>query len=151
MSHAIAITAVLTGVAVVLLAPAAVRHWRASARVRLRPLPTSESINVATEDEAWLADHRRRVAQFPPDIRRGHKHSSNHREEIVASTACGCFYCLRIFAPNEIQDWVDPADDNDDEGTTALCPFCGIDAVIADCSGFPVTLEFLTEMHKYWF
>jgi hypothetical protein len=37
------------------------------------------------------------------------------------------------------------------EGQTALCPKCGVDAVIGDKSGLPITTEFLTTMHGMWF
>ncbi len=34
---------------------------------------------------------------------------------------------------------------------TAFCPLCGIDSVIGDASGIPITQEFLTAMHDKWF
>lgn len=79
-----------------------------------------------------------------PDFIRAHKHSSHHREEILASESCGCFYCLKIYAPSRIQLWTD-AD------TTALCPYCHIDSVIGLKSGYPITVEFLTKMYQHWF
>ena len=33
----------------------------------------------------------------------------------------------------------------------ALCPSCGIDSVIGDASGFPITEEFLVAMEARWF
>ena len=36
-------------------------------------------------------------------------------------------------------------------GLTAICPYCGIDAVLADASGVEVSPEFLHKMHKAWF
>jgi hypothetical protein len=36
-------------------------------------------------------------------------------------------------------------------GQTALCPKCGIDAVIGSKSGYPMTQEFLQAMEKHWF
>lgn len=36
-----------------------------------------------------------------------HKHCSKHRNEIINSESCGYFYCLFVFNPNEILDWVD--------------------------------------------
>lgn len=62
----------------------------------------------------------------------------------MASRLCGCFYCGAIFPPSEIMDW-------GDEGRTALCARCGIDSVIGDRSGFPITSEFLGQMNHYWF
>lgn len=34
---------------------------------------------------------------------------------------------------------------------TALCPYCGIDAVIGESAGYPLTEEFLKKMRDYWF
>lgn len=36
-----------------------------------------------------------------------HQRSIYHRDEIVRSERCGCFYCLGIFPPSEIEAWVD--------------------------------------------
>ena len=62
----------------------------------------------------------------------------------MLSEICGCFYCMAAFPPSEIADWID-------EGKTALCPKCGIDAVIGSASGFPVERGFLRRMRRYWF
>ena len=35
------------------------------------------------------------------------------------------FYCNRIFDAEKIHEWID-----DENGQTAVCPFCGIDSVI---------------------
>ena len=90
------------------------------------------------------------------DIIRAHMHSSVHRTELNASSICGCFYCLSTFAPTKVTEWVDYPPDTPEEkeaelGTTALCPHCGVDSVIGDASGFPITKEFLTQMKSYWF
>jgi hypothetical protein len=82
-------------------------------------------------------------------IQAAHAHSSNHRAEIVASTRCGCFYCLATFPPGQIEEWVD--EDRAGEGQTALCPVCGIDSVLGDRSGFPIEEPFLAAMHAHWF
>jgi hypothetical protein len=73
-----------------------------------------------------------------------HVHASAHRTELAASKACGCFYCFGIFRFAEIVKWTD-------ENQTALCPRCGIDAVLGDASGFPIDATFLRNMHRYWF
>ena len=78
-----------------------------------------------------------------------HHHCSRHRQEVLGSEVCGCFYCCQTFPPSEIEDWVDEIDDG--IGTTALCPRCAIDAVIGSASGIAVTPEFLKEMRKRWF
>ncbi len=84
------------------------------------------------------------------DYIEAHEHSIYHREEILSSKVCGCFYCLEIFSPSEINNWVDVPDDNN-IGQTALCPRCMIDSVIGDKSGYPITKDFLTKMKEYWF
>jgi hypothetical protein len=80
----------------------------------------------------------------PPQIDRAHEHASRHRAEIGASELCGCFYCLRTFAPEEIDRWLAVEE-------TALCPYCGIDSVIGSASGFPITADFLRRMQARWF
>lgn len=83
-------------------------------------------------------------------LEKAHKHCSKHRQEILNSKLCGCFYCESVFKPSEITEWTD--EDENNRGQTALCPECGIDSVIGEKSGYPVTdVEFLKEMHKYWF
>ena len=81
--------------------------------------------------------------QFDPVVA-AYKHSSGHHHELVSSESCGCFYCLEVYSPLEILDWVD-------DGKTALCAKCGIDSVIGSSSGYPITKEFLKEMNNYWF
>ncbi len=74
-----------------------------------------------------------------------HKFSSNHKEQLLQDKICGCFYCLTIFNPSEIDFWIK------DVSGTAVCPYCSIDSVIGESSGFPITKEFLEKMHSYWF
>ena len=79
------------------------------------------------------------------DLKIAHKHSSHNKEEILASDQVGCFYCLQVYKPEDIKEWVDS------EGT-AICPHCHVDAVIGDQSHFPITEEtFLTRMYELWF
>jgi len=82
--------------------------------------------------------------RFDPPHIRAHEHCRLHRVEVDSSSLCGCFYCFAMFFPSKISQWVD-------DGQTALCPKCEIDAVIGTASGFPITREFLTRMHEHWF
>lgn len=82
------------------------------------------------------------------DVVGAHTRSIAHREEILASERCGCFYCLAIFAPSEIDAFTDVVDG---VAVTALCPRCGIDSVIGSASGFPIEASFLEMMRAYWF
>ena len=75
-----------------------------------------------------------------------HKHSKNNKTELLKSNVCGCFYCGKIFNPNEIESWI-----KDKQDQTALCPHCQIDSVIGDASGFEITESLLNTMHKKWF
>ena len=76
---------------------------------------------------------------------KAHKYSSNHRNQLLTDKKCGCFYCLKIFSPKEIIDWVE------DIGGTGICPYCGTDSIIGESSGYPISKEFLIEMRNYWF
>ncbi len=88
-----------------------------------------------------------------PQLHAAHSKSSDHRADLEASLICGCFYCRSTFEPSEIAEWVDGSRDaaGDARGQTALCPHCGVDAVLGSHSGFPITPEFLAAMHRYWF
>lgn len=97
----------------------------------------------------WQNEHQRHVAQFPGDVRDAHKHSSNHREEVLNSGRCGCFHCCATFSPQSISEWTDEADDG--QGQTALCPKCGIDSVIGENAGFDLSAAFLQKMRSFWF
>ena len=79
-----------------------------------------------------------------------HRHSANHRDEVLASEVCGCFYCCDTFAPGEIREWVDQVESGRPP-QTALCPRCGIDSVLGSASGFPVAREFLASMRTRYF
>lgn len=78
-----------------------------------------------------------------------HRHSIRHHDEVLASKLCGCFFCCRVFSPPEIEEWVDDGETSSQK--TAICPYCGIDAVIGSASGFPVASELLQRMNRHWF
>jgi hypothetical protein len=93
------------------------------------------------------------TSEAKSDIVAAHKHCALHRAQILDSDRCGCFYCLAIFQPSEIEDWVEepPNVGISASGQSALCPRCGIDSVIGSRSGYPITVEFLTRMKEHWF
>ena len=63
-------------------------------------------------------------------------------DSLEKSTICGCFYCFKEFAFERIAERID---DNE----TALCPYCGVDAVLGFAS--PTADEqLLHEMHDRW-
>ena len=66
---------------------------------------------------------------------RAHEVSSCLRAVLGASDSCGCFNWFAVFPPREITQWTDV--DANGIGQTAICPHCGIDAVIGSASGYP--------------
>jgi hypothetical protein len=71
----------------------------------------------------------------------------NNKHELANDTVCGCFGCVIVFKPQEIIEWLP----NFVDGETAVCPYCGVDSVIGESSGFPITNIFLQRMHNHWF
>lgn len=80
------------------------------------------------------------------DIVEAHKFSFNNMADLKQQQKCGCFYCTEIFTSDEIEEYID-----DKPYGTALCPFCDIDSVIGESSGYHITEEFLSRMQRYWF
>jgi hypothetical protein len=54
----------------------------------------------------------------------------------------GCFYCLAEYPFARIAEWID-------DGKTALCPHCGIDAVLG-FSSVAADQDLLHQMHEQW-
>ncbi len=77
-------------------------------------------------------------------LKSAHDTSSYHRDILARSLECGCFYCLSVFPPDAVREYID-------RGQTALCPECSIDSVIGDASGYAVSGPFMEQMHEHWF
>lgn len=84
------------------------------------------------------------------DVYQAHSMSNNNKPELEWNQLCGCFCCVKIFRSSEIDDWIIHDNPADWRGR-ALCPYCGIDSVIGESSGYPITEEFLAAMNRYWF
>jgi hypothetical protein len=106
--------------------------------------PTSSSEKEKARLKAEWDASLERIERFPSQIKEAHRVASMHRNEVLESPQCGCFYCFAVFSPNQIVEWIEM-------DQTAMCPECGIDSVIPSASGFPITPQFLQEMHSYWF
>jgi hypothetical protein len=78
------------------------------------------------------------------DLVAAHRCAIFHRAAIERSTLCACFFCGETFEPARIRSWTDGRQ-------TAVCPFCSVDAVLGDASGFPLTPQFLGDMKRRWF
>ena len=84
------------------------------------------------------------------ELIKAHDFCNGHMKQLKADKVCGCVFCGKIYSPSEIENWLISDNDCDREGT-AFCPYCGIDCVIGESSGYPITEEFLYEMHQQWF
>lgn len=63
-----------------------------------------------------------------------------NRQQIEEAGIASCFCCTKTFSSVKIHEWCD-------DGQTAICPYCGIDAVLAGTH----SLELLEQLHKRWF
>ena len=79
------------------------------------------------------------------DLENAHSFSMGNQAQLQQEQLCGCFYCRKIFLSSEIVEWVD------DPVGTAVCPYCGIDAVVGESSQLPITPAFLKKMYQFWF
>ena len=80
------------------------------------------------------------------ELKQAHSCSKNNKTEIKNSEKCGCYYCKKIFKSSEVKKWL-----KDKNGETARCPYCSIDSVIGDASGYLITDEFLNKMNEKCF
>ena len=88
------------------------------------------------------------------DLESVHKFCSRNSELLARSEHAGCFYCQALFDPGEIKDWVGgrQVDIGDAEkGVTALCPHCGIDAVLPSAAPITLSASLLAEMRQHFF
>ena len=77
-------------------------------------------------------------------LERLHAYSVNNRRLIDVSNRCYCFYCKQSMYRGEIERYID-------NGQTAICPRCQIDAIIPDSIEEAVDENIIAEMHEYWF
>ncbi|MBF2715966.1 cytoplasmic protein [Agrobacterium vitis] len=85
------------------------------------------------------------------DLLGAHSHCIRNLVELNESAKAGCFYCLETYPASDVWEYIKELTE-DKEHTTAMCPKCGIDAVIGDKSGYPVLDPlFLKRMHGHWF
>lgn len=82
---------------------------------------------------------------------KAHHYSSGNKPLLEKDEICGCFYCLKVFSPKKITEYIQSDDVSIDKDGTALCPYCGVDSILPQSSGFPLTEEFLKRMHRKWF
>jgi len=78
------------------------------------------------------------------DYIKAHEHCTNNKKSLKKDKKCGCFFCLSIYNPAEITEWLP-------NENTALCPYCGVDSVIPESSGYKLDKFSLKIMHDFWF
>lgn len=74
-------------------------------------------------------------------------HSRNNEIEILRSQKCGCFFCGKTYSARKISEW----ESGTNGGASAICPMCGMTAVLGDASGVPLTKALLKEMSTAFF
>lgn len=72
-----------------------------------------------------------------------HSAMKNRRHQQTSNEAV-CFHCANLFRASDVKEYTD-------SGETALCPKCGVDAVLFESSGHPMNLDFAEGAMKYWF
>lgn len=78
-----------------------------------------------------------------------HKFCFANWQELREPQLCGCFYCLERFDSRQLTE--EDCVEERNGAFTVCCPFCGIDSVIGESSGYKMTSELLQEMNNYWF
>lgn len=101
-----------------------------------------------------LSEEARSLARGESNARKevmdAHNHCMRNKEEVLGSESCGCFGCLKIMKPTDIEWFYEEAEKDGQILSTAFCPYCKADTVIGSNSGYPITPEFLKEMNDYW-
>lgn len=66
--------------------------------------------------------------------------STNNREALKATLHASCYCCIKTFNSSDIVDWAD-------YGRTAVCPLCGVDAIVPGI----IAIEVLQRLNQHWF
>ena len=74
-----------------------------------------------------------------------YSHSKNNYTQVKNGKVCGCFCCQKIFDANKVKNYLN------DSLKTAICPFCGVDAVVAQTDKIIIDAKILCELNKKYF
>ncbi len=74
------------------------------------------------------------------------RHAVNNDLEILKSETASCFFCRQTYSARKVNDWI-----TDERGVTAICPECGMDAVVGDASGFALTHDDLKALNAAFY
>ena len=81
------------------------------------------------------------------DLQAIHAESRGNQKAVTQSDYCGCFACKETFPGSEVTEFVD---ENSKPERTAVCPRCGIDAVLPGSESHTITPELLSAMCQEW-
>lgn len=70
--------------------------------------------------------------------------SMDNRPELEKYPYAWCYYCCKRFESKLINEWTD-------KGQTALCPNCGVDAVLSETERIVLNEEIISDAYDYWF
>jgi hypothetical protein len=100
---------------------------------------------IDAEERNQMPDDFINLSSAPSYLAYLHKRSTNNKGILTLRPKCGCFYCLKVMASNDIHKFTD---DN-----TAVCPHCGIDSILPGClfNDDEDMKESMTKMHKQYF
>ena len=113
-------------------------HLRELLETMNNPMFLQEYKDSADENPTWTIDALKAV----------YSHSIRNEESILKSNLCGCFHCISILAATDVKSSEMVVEK--DSFKTAICPICGIDAVLGDAS-VEITAELLEEMNSHYF
>ena len=74
------------------------------------------------------------------------KRTHNNEIEILRSKTCSCLFCRQTYDARKVNDWI-----NDERGMSAICPECGMDAVVGDNGGEPLDKTTLKEANLAYY
>lgn len=77
-------------------------------------------------------------------VRDIHMNTSRNRDDIARSKLCFCLDCRAVSKNEEVVHFID-------NGETATCPFCGMDALLGDASGVRFSAQALLDTHMNYF
>lgn len=79
-----------------------------------------------------------------PRLHEACEYAQGNRSALKKSLKAACYYCQMQFKAESVCEFTD-------HGKTALCPYCGTDAVLAADSGFDLDRAGLQALNAYWF
>lgn len=75
------------------------------------------------------------------------RQTAYNRAQVERASRCGCFHCGGMFAGMSVLSWLPEPDGPD----TALCPYCGADAIVTGSAGARPTTAMLAQLYRRWY